>query len=221
MALNSAIIESDIHLITQLLSVEDPNTTAYGATPLYCALTGTNKKTDMPIKKGNVEIVEILLENNADPNKKFVLIPPVYTATFEDNYEMIIRLLQYGANPNVHATLKMITDSDYTRQMLCKLPIVIAIESGSFDCVNVLVKYGAFFNKCLIETTKNELSEAKEKQFRNNYWDERYTNLKKIIKLLESRYNNEIEDTATTYMHNFKQINGISNFFDGLQVKRS
>ncbi|MDD5020812.1 MAG: ankyrin repeat domain-containing protein [Endomicrobiaceae bacterium] len=103
---------------TQNKSVADINANPkHGSTPLISA-----------VKKNNIEIAKMLIENGADINavggseKKTA----IFFAVSNDNVEMVKMLISKGANLNV-------TDDYY------ETPLNIAVEKGNKKMINLLL----------------------------------------------------------------------------------
>ena len=92
------------------------------------------------ISKNNIEIVEYLLSNNADPNIGFY--QDCYTSLFKaidnNNIQIVKLLLEYGADPNI-----FINESTSYRK---KYLLAYAIDNNNIDLVNLLIEYGSKVN---------------------------------------------------------------------------
>lgn len=217
MALIEAVLQKNYISLLKILLEESPNSTKEVVTPLYCAITGTTTKTDLPTKKGDTKIVKLLLKNKADPNKKFLLMTPIYTATFENNYEMLILLIKYGGNVNNHSSLKVVTVDSNRKFMLCRTPLVLAVQNCYYDCVRILLKYGAIYNEFFIKYTKKLVDQAKEKKYTKEDNLNKYEDYKKIYKLLKTHYNAILETKTNEYTAKHYKFNDILNYFEGFE----
>lgn len=80
---------------------------------------------------GYVDIVDLLIKNNANPN----LGNPLITAVNMENVDIIHKLCDAGANPNV------IEYNDQDEDDILS-PLISAIELDSIEIVNILYTYG-------------------------------------------------------------------------------
>lgn len=82
------------------------------------------------------EVVEILLENGANPNVvNEHNYTPLMSSVSATNYEIVELLLEYGADPN-QCYITTIKDVKYN-------PLYIAAKVGNYELIDLLLKYGA------------------------------------------------------------------------------
>jgi hypothetical protein len=200
-----------------------------GITPLYSAITGgklsMQKKTG---KGGKLEIVKLLLQNGANPNKKSTLQPPVYTAVVEKNFRILSLLLMFGANPNTYCLKKISKDDNgKLKHCECIIPLVLAINNFDFESFEILINNNAVFSK---ETIKI----AKRKKNKTEIWLKKYNNacderdklrkilkysvdLKKMIKIMETQYNENYENKVDEFIEQNKKTGSYPNNFPGFR----
>jgi ankyrin repeat protein len=97
-------------------------------------------------KKGNVKIVQILLENGADINVpvcKEYNSTALHAAVIGGYVELVQLLLKAGANPNVPAYSELDSDKE--------TPLSEAIRKRHAELVGVLVGAGANINLCTVD----------------------------------------------------------------------
>ncbi len=205
----SGITHDDIEKFSRSLSIINVNTPVGTVTPLWVAITGVinhNRLTE-PVKKGKYEFVELLLRSGADPSKQCLLIPPICLACFEGQPKFVVLLLRHKAGPNEYAVYKYITKETSEgafsyNYSACKLPIDCAIEESYSDCVEILIKYGAVFNKYMIDRAKRIGKVYQKKAKMSAYMVERFRENGKIVKLLEDTWTDQKEKDAATFIKN-------------------
>ncbi|KAL1537335.1 ankyrin-1-like isoform X1 [Salvia divinorum] len=80
--------------------------------------------------RGNLELMELLLNNRAPVDAQCVDGTPLQIAVSRGNVEAVKSLLSHGANPNIFYA---VVDS----------PLVIAVKSRSFECLKLLLEFNA------------------------------------------------------------------------------
>lgn len=217
MELIKAIVSKNKEQIDNLL--QDPNTDvnfSSGYTPLWCAITGMASRPQVQMGQGDLDLVNKLIKRGADPNKKCVYIPPIYATVFDDRWDIMLLLLLARANPNAYAVLSCVKDDEISIAK-CRLPLSLAIENANLDCVKLLVKHGALFNKRMINKAKTEKEDIKEFKYRFADHNERYANLKKIILFLEEKYTDDMEDNMKKYLDQNRYTGQFINHFIGVE----
>jgi ankyrin repeat protein len=197
----------------ELVKTSDTNMTktAYNITPLWCAITGIATKPEQPTTRGEFEMMETLLEYNADPNKVVFGQTPAYTAVFQRSHEMLAVLLSYGADPNIHS----VTEEDNSdKKNICKFPLVAAAENCDVNCVNLLLKYNVFYNKKLIEAAKRAIKNFNKLTPKDEKYVVKKKNMEKIVALLEKHYSEDKEQRCNDYIQANKQS---ANYFMRLE----
>jgi len=201
----TGITHNDIEKFSRSLNNITVNEPIGTVTPLWVAITGAiglNRLTQR-MGKGKYEFVEMLLKFGANPSKQCLLIPPICLASYECQPKFVVLLLRHKANPNEYAICKVIKPDPLQNNVcICKLPIDYGIEECDYDCVEILIKFGAIFNKYMIDRAKRIMQIYKKKAKNSRYMMEKYRNSCMVVKLLEKSWTEEIEETALTFMKN-------------------
>ena len=94
------------------------------------------------IKSSNDNLVEYLLDNNADPNLADIKqnTPLLYAISANNNVSILL-LLQRGANPNIE-------NADHIS------PIKLCINQQNLNTIQLLCQYGAIVDESCIEKAK-------------------------------------------------------------------
>lgn len=101
---------------------------------------GTGTALVESIRRRHWSIAADLLESGADPNTPGLAFYPLHMAAHHGNPEWVKRLLKAGANPKATATRpKNWPDSNNREIQTGATPILLAIDSGSADCVRLLL----------------------------------------------------------------------------------
>jgi len=106
------------------------------------------------IRKGDIEVVTYLLKNKADVELGVgnFIATPLCIATYQNKFDIVKLLLEYGAMPNTK-----------------ERPLSIASNKGNFDIVKILLEYGAIFKQSdFIEAVESKNIEI-VKLFMNNF----------------------------------------------------
>ena len=89
----------------------------------------------MAVDNGYVEIVELLLDSGADPNKVGELtVTPLMNAAYKGHYQIVKLLLKAGADKDKVNLFDM-------------TPLIAAVDEGHVGCVELLLDSGADINK--------------------------------------------------------------------------
>lgn len=193
-------------------------------TPLWCAITGKFEKSEKRIGEGSRDILQILLEKGADPSKKCIMTPPVFTAVVEGNIHILSLLLLYGANPNDFALIRVETSPlTHMNQTRCMLPIVKAIDNCDDECLNALIHYGAFFSDETIEHAKKTKKKIKrlindnDPRITENFdvrgYSKKLRGIKRIVEILEDKYDEEFEKKVDDFVKNNSKTGSYYNNF--------
>ena len=135
-----AILDSNLDEVIRLIEQVDVNTlNCNEGTPLYVAS-----------RRGNLEVVNFLLDHGADPNKATTTdgATPLFIASYFGYFPVVEALLEKGADPN-----KATTDDGET-------PLYIASEKGYFPVVIALLKKGADPNKARTDNGETPIQAA-------------------------------------------------------------
>lgn len=213
---------SEVHLI---LDTVDVNNLEAGISPLWVAITGGINVRQKATNKGNLKMIELVLDKGANPNIKCMTVPPIYIAVVEEDLDIITLLLNRGVYPNEYKVENRseVVDSPGKYVNNCKLPLMYAIENAILGAVEALLAFDCIFNKETIIRAK-KVVEIKNKIYResnniNNYDYVTYRNSKDIVKMLEKEYDEYIHEAkAKKYMEeNSTSYNNSETFFVGLQ----
>ncbi|EFQ34094.1 hypothetical protein CGRA01v4_12155 [Colletotrichum graminicola] len=122
--LHAAVLKDDLEICSMLLGyrADVSARTSDGREPLFLA-----------VKKGNPNIVKLLLECHADPDSICAEDPPtaLHLACDNGSLDVIEILLEHGASVNS------------LREMDGGTPLLRAVASGSLDAVKLLLQRGA------------------------------------------------------------------------------
>ena len=175
---------------------------------LWIAINGSAAR---PTKKlpqfANYEIVKLLLDSGIDVNKKHVLMTNLYTCLTHDRDDIARLLLMYGADPNEYSVIKV-----QKGQMICEVPLNLAIKNYNVNLVRLLLAYGALFNNTTIDIVEDKLKVLKKESVYVDY-NMNYKKLKKIVKLLKSNYKYEYEDKVKGIIDKSKKCGSFRNHF--------
>ena len=102
-----ASTEGKVEIVKQLLSQEvDPNFSKWSMKAMKDKIRWKSAPLHMAIEKGHTDVVKILLDGGADPNKRTGTRPPLVLAVYKAHVansepsEVIELLLHAGADPN-------------------------------------------------------------------------------------------------------------------------
>lgn len=192
----------------------DINESLASFTPLWCSIAGRRTRELKRTELGNFEIVQLLLENGADPNKKCIFIPPIFRAAFEGDHDIVVELLLYGANPNSFAMIKCdMGPSLESGVAICKTPIVAAVEEVEPYVVEALIQYGAVYNKYLIKQALSGLEKLKSKKHKSYQDWIFYKEVKRVATLLEDNYDESMEEEVEKIKRENPTTGKIKNHF--------
>jgi ankyrin repeat protein len=97
--LHQAIISNEYDKAVYLVSIGANVNERPPSQSLYCP---PNYPIRNAVERGNIDILKLLLDNGADPNKGDPLTAILlYNLHYERTYQMITLLLEYGVDPNV------------------------------------------------------------------------------------------------------------------------
>jgi ankyrin repeat protein len=219
--LNDAIIKKRETEIKILVDNVDINEGYNSITPLWASITGSSKCSDEYVGKGDYYITKYLLEKGANPNKQCQITKPVYIAVVEKNWEILSLLLNFGADPNGFKLIRINKDENNINICKCKLPLMLAIESTNLSIVEVLVDHGAIFNKETISRA-NKMVDIYKKDHKTSDPDNKnynkYYDSKKIVEILEKRYEIENENQAKEFCKKNAFTGKFSNQFIGVHA---
>lgn len=105
-----------------------------GDTALCLAIKNFDSNNSNDLNNDNFKIIQLLLQNDANPNKKSNNIEPIVYAFNKNNIEIMRLLLEYDANPNIRIN---------GRHMIC-----VAVKNNNENVVDLLLDYGISFNIC-------------------------------------------------------------------------
>lgn len=185
--------------IEKCLPQIDINEVIRGQTPLRVAIKGDTRLTKKPSYCGMLDVVQLLLENGADPNKQTLLEMPIHIAIIEKNRKMVQGLILYGADVNAIRMTKL--QRHRGKQMMrYRVPLEMAIDSLKVCVVELLVKKGAIYNKNSLKYIKKVIDEQKDDIM--NCYDEKkkYEKLKRIYEILSDNYLAEYEILAKEFI---------------------
>lgn len=214
-----AILDNDIMTVTKLMNIPEfdiDTVSTRSVNPLWAAITGkeyrNEQQTDDNISLLNLEqnkhakfnMVKMLLQKGADPNRKSAFISSAYEAVVINRKDILRMLLYFGASVNLPNYYK-IDKINSKSFVLCKMALDVAIENLNIYIVELLIKYGAIYNKFTIERAK-QIKKTYGKFKKDNIEDKHnYSDIQKIVKYLESNYDESFEDTVKEYLKKNRQ----------------
>lgn len=202
------ILEDKYDEIKEKLKQIDINFTINGFGLLWVAINGSTARPQQKLPKvANYEIVKLFLDSGIDVNKKHVLMTNLYTSLIHERDDITRLLLMYGADPNDYSVIKV-----QKGQMLCEVPLNLAIKNYNVNLVRLLLTYGALFNNTTIDIAEERLKALKKEDVYMNY-NMNYKKLKKIVKLLKSNYKPEYEDKVKDLIEKAKKCGSLTNHF--------
>jgi ankyrin repeat protein len=220
-----AIVKHDRSGVQLILDTVDVNKLDAGISPLWVAITGDINVRQKATNKGNLKMIELVLDQGANPNIKCMTVPPIYIAVVEEDLDIISLLLNRGAYPNEYKVENRseVVNSPGKYVNNCKLPLMYAIENAIPGAVEALLAFDCIFNKETITRAK-KVVEIKNKIYResnnvNNNDYITYRDAKDIVKMLEKEYDEYLHEAkAKKYMEeNSTSYNNSETFFVGLQ----
>lgn len=162
-------------------------------TRLYTAITGSDHLIYSKTGRGDLDMVEMLLQKGADPNLQCNNTPPVYTAVTEEDFETVTMLCMYKGDPNsfrcVGVTLSDFDNTIYINR--CKTALIHAIDLFLPDVVGALLRYGALMNLSTLMYAKKVMDNAELEYRENGVSDDNHNHQQACIvrKILEDAYN--------------------------------
>jgi ankyrin repeat protein len=212
-ALFNAITSHDHARIMEALKDIDVNTRYTDGNALLWAITGSRYNQTEPVVKGNYDTVKLLLDHGADPNIVFLVYTPLYNAINEKNDNMVVLLLNYGANINSFY-VRVLKEENVCQ---CRTLLIQAIENHSYLCVEALVKRGALFNNNTLEYAAKIKDETfdKRKQSQTDYVEDEYA--EKIHTVLMDAYDPSLEQKVTDFVKTNAMTFKKMNHFVGLE----
>ncbi|QKF94307.1 ankyrin repeat protein [Fadolivirus algeromassiliense] len=208
----NAILAGNEEEFNKSLDGVDINFTNNGFTLLWVAINGSmtrpqTKKTEF----ANYNIITILLNKGADPNKKCILMTPLYAAVYHNRPDIVRLLLLSGANPNEPSLLKCLN-----KKMMLELPLHLAIREISTEIVKLLLLHDVLYNKITLDKVIYGVRKA-NKDANNSFNYEIYKKLKNIFEILKNNYNNAFEDRVSDLMSKFPKTGTYENYYSCFQ----
>lgn len=160
----------------------DPNFSNMGFSLLWVAINGDigrPKRTNTDFAE--YEIVKFIIEKKADPNKKCVLMTPIYLSVYHNRRDITRLLLIKKANPNDETTTRC-----KNKKIFMEVPLNIAIRNIDLPMIKLLVLNGAYYNNVTMKKIQFRLKREKDKK--------KIDAFKKILKFLQKKYKEEFEN---------------------------
>lgn len=214
MNLITSILNKDEEAVRRNLEITEDISNLIGTcTPLWAAITGgTKKPTKQDETKPHYRIIKLLLEKKADPNKKCIGMTSLYAAAFMNRPDVVRLLLMNGADPNGVSLLYIHKiEGDQTGQLCAftETALTHAIEENYDDVVDVLILYGSLFNKVTMDKAKRKLKTLEN----DASFLQEYKKLKRIIKIMELKYDADTERMTQEWLEKNKKIAVYNNYF--------
>jgi len=212
----NAIVSHDERKIVECIDGVDINFKSSEGTILSWAINGAMYNPRDPVGKGDYNTLKLLLDHGANPNYEHMVYSPVYYATKERRHDMIVLLINYGADPNSYDV--MLAKNEKGDDVCeCKTPLIRAIETFSYLCVEALLYRGANFNNVTIEYANaiKEKAEENRKKSPQDYQD--YENASDICVLMKALYDSSNETRVTKFLQDNSMTYKKMNFFVGLE----
>lgn len=234
----NAVLEKDNERIISLI-VGNQETTPVnidcqenGITPLWCAINGSDK-IDSPKITSDYNTALFLLQQGADPNNKCMDIPYIYRTVTMHNSDLTSLFLNYGADPNTYRLINtkdvtIIEDSQVKSGQSakcvcnCKTPLIEAIDTVQFEQVEVLLQFGALYNKMTLERAAKLVDIQKTLYYNSTSSQDNQSKRQKqvasikIHKLLAKQYTEQMEEKAAKYIEANKQFKNKENWTTNL-----
>lgn len=212
----NAISSHDQRRIIECIGNMDLNFRSEQGTALSWAITGAMYNIKDMVGKGDYATVKLLLDHGANPNYENILYSPLYYATKERRDDIITLLLNYGANLNPYDVM-LVKDDRNNDICECRTPLIRAIETQAYLCVEALIYRGALFNSNTLtfaDNIKNKLMESRKKSS-HDYMN--YEDANNIFLIMKALYDPSNEEKVTEFIKNnavsFKKV----NYFVGLE----
>lgn len=221
-----AIKDKNIQDIDIILDIIDINQSEDGITPLWVAITGCTNVKNKANRNGSYKMVEYLLNKGADPNKACITVPPIYISILEKDLDITSLLLNQGAYVNGYKVDGVVEINKDPKKCACKckLALIYAIDNHNSGAVEILLTFGAVFNKETIKRANKMVINATTRYREMDHNDNiKYLDLidaKKIVKILETQYHEIISEENTQKFIDSNKIsyNSLETFFIGLQT---
>ena len=212
----NAIMSHDAGRIYEIIENVDINFKSPEGTVLSWAITGAMYNSRDPVGKGDYDTLKLLLDHRANPNYEHMIYSPIYYATKEGRHDMIVLLINYGADPNSYDPMP-IKNEKGDEVCECKTPLIRAIENHSYLCVEALIHRGALFNNVTLDyamAIRDKLEETR-KQSAQDYLD--YENAKNIYLSMKNVYDSHYETFVDDYLKNNSMTFKKMNYFVGFE----
>jgi len=213
---SQAIISGSTDAVDMMLKTRDINHKYSDGNVLHWAITGSSYNSSVPVGKGDYDMTKFLLDKGADPDIKFLSVySAIYYATNERRHDIIVLLLNYGADPNTYY-IRFKEEGD-SKICQCTTALVHAINNQSYLCVQALLARGAVFNNQTVKYA-SEIQEQlydKRKEDSQSYQD--YLNAYNIYVALKNRYNHRFEEPANSFMRENMITKKCINYFIGME----
>lgn len=214
MDLVNAILNNNEEEFNKHIETADMNFTHNSFPFLWIAINGAAERPK--IKKtsfANYNFIEKLLVRGADPNRKSILMTPLYASVFHNRLDVARLLLENGADPNEFTMVKC-----YSKQLICDLPLNIAFREFNIEMVELLLLYDAMYNKITIDKIRYGIRKSRKDERTSNSYV-LYKQLLKIYKLLKDNYYDFYEDKVNDIINNSKKTGTYTNYYSCFQKK--
>lgn len=204
-----AILTNNEDEFMKLIKTTDINFTNNGFTLLWIAINGVcSRPQTVKTEFANYNIVSSLLENGADPNKKCILMTPLYSAVYHNRPDIIRLLLLNGADANEFSLIRCFNKNT----MLYEIPLNLAIREVNIEIVKLLLLYNVFYNKVTLEKILYGIHKInKETNNIENY--QLYKKLRNILYLLKTNYDDSYEEKVKDIIDKSKRIGTYKNYY--------
>lgn len=204
------IHKKSVEELAKVINISNINASigSTNVTPLWFAINGKTKRPDESTPEfADYEIIKLLVDEGANTNKKSVMSTPLYWAVFHERSDITRLLLMNDANPNEYNFIRM-----YNKKVLCEVPLNVAIRNMNLTLVNLLVIYGALYNKYTIDKVAEGINKLKrhKKTTKEEYI---YNRLKSIYNILKNNYKEENESKVIELMNKQKKTGTFYNYY--------
>lgn len=212
MDLVTAILNGNEEKFNELVKTVDINFTTSGFTLLWIAINGTTSRPkDKNNEFANCNMVATLLDRGADPNKKCVLMTPLYSAVFHNRTDVARLLLLRGANPNEFSMIKCMN-----RKLLFETPLHLAIRNADIETVKILLLHDVYYNKVTFERVLSGINKIKEDTC-NTFNCQMLKILKAILNMLESNYQDSFEEKVNEIINKNPKVGKLPHYYSCFQ----
>ena len=210
--INSILNKNEVEF-NRLFKTVDINFTNNGFTLLWIAINGamTRPKTKNE-EFADCNIITTLLEHGADPNKKCVLMTPLYSAVYHNRSDVIRLLLLYGANPNEFSLIKCLNKN----KLLFEIPLNLAIRDTDVEIVKILLLHDVLYNKITLEKIVSGINRI-NKDTCNTYNYIMLKKLRNILNALQSNYQDSLENKVDDIIKNNPKLGAFPPFYSCFQ----